>query len=317
MGWICSTQPGLPLPNKHGPVNRMWTWFQRKAVGTPSTSAIVQNVPEFVFRVKASVLTDTGMREANEDAVCVQTHPDPRLRTVRMVGLADGMGGHSAGEVASRLCLDACCEILRKGSARHLELTLLEALHGSNQAVWQAAKADASLNGMGTTLCLLAFQDDRCWFAWVGDSRVYRLRDGVLQQLTHDDTVVNALVAQGVLNPDEAECHPESHVLSQALGTSPELARPHVGGPETLQHDDLFLLTSDGVHDVLKTEQIADLLGPDIHASGQRLISQAKLAGSQDNLSAVVVHVQRQLSEPLNNHDPSKKVTTVEAEPCE
>jgi PPM family protein phosphatase len=300
-------------------MTRMWDWFRRKAVEPTASYTTERDGPDFVFQVKASVLSDTGMRASNEDAVCVQTHPDTRLRSVRMVGLADGMGGHSAGEVASRLCLDTCCEVLQSANTVDLDLEaqLQKALHSANLAVWQAAQADASLNGMGTTLCLLAFHDHICQFAWVGDSRIYRLRNGVLQQLTHDDTVVNALLAQGVLSPDEAKSHPDSHVLSQALGTSAELAQPHVGEAAAVEHGDIYLLTSDGVHDVLSLDQLAQLLGPDIHSSGQRLVNQAKLTGSQDNLSAVVVHVQRQPSEFLKQLDPRGKITTVETQPCE
>jgi protein phosphatase len=292
----------------------MWAWFQRKT-GAPLVAA-PSVTPGPAFQVKASVLSDTGVRAANEDTVCVQTHPDTRLRSVRLVGLADGMGGHAAGEVASRLCLDTCCTALAAIAHHDLGPQLLDALHSANRAVWQAAQADAALAGMGTTLCLLAFQDDFFQFAWIGDSRVYRLRDGVLQQLTQDDTVVNTLLEQGLLSPEEAADHPESHVLSQALGTSSALARPHLSAAEKLQHDDLFLLTSDGVHDVLSVDQLTQLLGSDIHASCQRLIEQAKLAGSQDNLSAVVVHVQRKASESLYGQSPSGKATTVETQPC-
>lgn len=291
----------------------MWSWFQRK---TPiSGSPTAQDDPGFFYQIKASVLSDRGIREANEDAVCVLTHPDVRLRSVRMVGLADGMGGHAAGEVASRTCLQACTARLQSADECDLGVQVLSALHEANQAVWQAAQEQPELCGMGTTLCLLAFDGGHCRYGWVGDSRIYRLRDGTLQLLTHDDTVVNALLAQGVLTPDEAMHHPERHVLSQALGTSPELATPHLGEPLALRHDDVFLLSSDGVHDVLEYEQIARLLGNDIHASGQRLVEQAKQAGSQDNLSAVVVHVQR-LAIPTLDERPPGKATTVEAQPC-
>lgn len=291
----------------------MWSWFQRKTPINAQPTAPTD--PGFFYQIKASVLSDRGIREVNEDAVCVLTHPDARLRSVRMVGLADGMGGHAAGEVASRTCLQACTERLQTIDGPGLGAQLSAALHGANQAVWQAAQVQPEFGGMGTTLCLLAFDGDHCRFGWVGDSRIYRLRDGTLQLLTHDDTVVNALLAQGVLRPEEALRHPERHVLSQALGTAPELAAPHLSEPLALRHDDVFLLSSDGVHDVLEHEQIAQLMGNDIHACGQRLIEQAKLAGSQDNLSAVVVHVQR-MAVPAPDQLPSGKATTVEAQPC-
>lgn len=278
----------------------MWGWFQRKASAPATVVSNPSAAPDFFFQVKASALSDQGVREANEDTVCVLPHPDPRLRSVRMVGLADGMGGHAAGEVASRTCLQACADQLKTLDDRGLGAQLLDALNIANQAVWQTAQGKPSLTGMGTTLCLLAFEGNAYQFGWIGDSRIYRLRGGMLQQLTHDDTVVNALLAQGLLNPEGALKHPERHVLSQALGTSPELACPHLSEPEALRHDDVFLLTSDGVHGVLEHQQIAQLLGADIHASAQRIIDNAKRAGSQDNLSAVVVHVQRKAIQTLS-----------------
>lgn len=291
----------------------MWSWFQRKTpVRVPPAAAAP---PGFWFQIKASVVSDRGIREANEDAVCVLTHPDPRLRSVRMVGLADGMGGHAAGEVASRTCLQTCSARLQTVGECDVGAQMLEALHGANRAVWDAAQVQPEFCGMGTTVCLLAFDGDHCRFGWVGDSRIYRLRDGELQLLTHDDTVVNALLAQGVLSPEEALHHPERHVLSQALGTSPELLNPHLSEPQALRHGDIFLLSSDGVHDVLEHAQIAQLLGSDIHASGLRLVEQSMLAGSQDNLSAVVVHVQRTAVSALDKR-PTGRATTVETQPC-
>lgn len=263
-------------------------------------------------------MSERGVRESNEDAVCVLTHPDARLRSVRMVGLADGMGGHAAGEVASRTCLETCTERLQQASAQGLGPQLLDTLQKANQQVWQQALTQPELRGMGTTLCLLAFEEGGLYqFAWVGDSRIYRLRRGEFRQLTEDDTVVNALLRQGVLSAEDALRHPERHVLAQALGTTPELDRPHLGEAGALEDGDIFLLTSDGVHDVLTHEQLAALLGPDIHSCGQRIVEQAKQADSQDNLSAVVVHVQRKVLADMDPHPQPGKVTTVEGQTCE
>ncbi len=300
----------------------MWSWFQRKepvaaeAAETrqEATSDTPAAEPGFFFQTKASVLTDTGIREHNEDAVCILTHPDARLRSVKMVGLADGMGGHAAGEVASRECLLACQNSVGQALDAPLHEQLHQAVVYANQQVWQQAQAQPELEGMGTTLCLLAFDGGDYQCAWVGDSRIYRLRGGELLQLTQDDTVVNLLLQHGVISAEEALRHPEKHVLSQALGTAPQVDHIHLGEPAALQHDDLFLLVSDGVHDVLTHDELARLLGSDIHASGQRIVEEAKLAGSQDNLSAVLVHVQL---EPVQALDRAPgKVTTLEVPAC-
>lgn len=293
----------------------MWGWFQKK-----STKASVDDLSggpeEHFFQVKASVLSDRGVREANEDSVCVLTHPQAHLRSVRMVGLADGMGGHAAGEIASRTCLQACTEHLEQSTQSLSDGLLTQALQEANRRVWFQSHERSEYTGMGTTLCLLAFEGDHYRYAWVGDSRIYRLRDGTLMPLTRDDTVVNALLDQGVLSAEEALRHPERHVLCQALGTAPELEKPHVSEAEPLQDGDLFLLTSDGVHDALPVTTIATLLGSDIHACAQRLIEQAKQAGSQDNLSAVVVQVQRKALAEAERHLQPGKATTLETQPC-
>lgn len=294
----------------------MWGWFQRRA--SAAGPVLKASEPQHFFQIKASVLSERGVRDSNEDAVCVLTHPDARLRSVRMVGLADGMGGHAAGEVASRTCLQTCTEHLQEGTEQGLGPQLLATLHEANRQVWLQAKTQPELNGMGTTLCLLAFEAGGHYqFAWVGDSRIYRLRHGALLQLTEDDTVVNALLRQGVLSAEDALRHPERHVLAQAIGTAPELDRPHLGQPGALEDGDIFLLASDGVHDVLTHEQLAALLGPDIHGSGQRIVEHAKQADSQDNLSVVVVHVQRKALADMDPHPQPGKVTTVEAQTCE
>lgn len=248
----------------------------------------------------SAAITDVGLvRNNNEDNVRVLQDPDIG---VSLALLADGMGGHASGEVASDMALEAVIEGFRqKNPHQTLSSVLVETFSQANSCVWQHAQTYPETAGMGTTLCALAF--DRRFgvhLSWVGDSRIYLLHDGSLQQLTRDDTLVNHMLEQGLLTPEQAQNHPDAHVLSQALGTHDALRQVNslkIEGP--IEVGDVFLLTSDGVHDVLPPESMCRLLsGDDPYSSAQSLIDAAKAAGSTDNLSVVVV----QVATPKNRH---------------
>lgn len=240
----------------------------------------------------SAALTDVGLvRSNNEDNV--RLLPDAG-RGVAMALLADGMGGHASGEVASAMALES---MMAQYTARDPDQALPDFLHDAivqaNRAVWQHAQAHPEMTGMGTTLCALVFDPQGVYVGWVGDSRIYHWRDAVLQPLTRDDTLVSRLLAEGLLTQAQAEAHPDGHVLSQALGTHEALQEVHVQRLDrAVEVGDVFVLTSDGVHDVLAPDTLAALLaGDDVHRVAQSLIHAAKEAASTDNLSAVVVRV--------------------------
>lgn len=259
---------------------------EQQSCVAPGTSASANHWLE------CASLTDVGtVRSNNEDNVKLMPDPSTGLA---LALLADGMGGHASGELASALALET---IISRYADRKASTPLVsvvrEAIEAANVAVFQHAQVHPECTGMGTTVCVLAFGREAACLGWVGDSRIYLVQADQLQQLTTDDTMVNRLVAEGVLTEEQAENHPDAHVLSQALGTHDSLQHVHAISIALPQIGDTFLLTSDGVHDVLDEKQIiAIVTANDVHHGVAELIRAAKEAGSSDNLSAILVRAE-------------------------
>jgi serine/threonine protein phosphatase PrpC len=231
--------------------------------------------------------TDLGhYREGNEDAHYCGTS---------LYAVADGLGGHRAGEVASATAIEVIAGFDRPpppypDEARHV---LAEAVAAANRAVIAKATSDPDYSGMATTLTVALLHQDQLSIAHVGDSRAYLLRDGEpLRQLTEDHTVVAQLVRQQRLSPEEAEVHPFRSVLVTAVGLEPE---PQVDllRPLDLQPGDQVLLCSDGLTEPVPDEIIADLLVADDAGDAvcQALIDTANEAGGPDNITVVLLRV--------------------------
>ncbi|MGH8919117.1 MAG: Stp1/IreP family PP2C-type Ser/Thr phosphatase, partial [Actinomycetes bacterium] len=205
-----------------------------------------------------------------------------------LYAVADGMGGHAAGEVASETAVQAL-ESAWKGSSPPTPEALAEAARAANRAVWEKAQADADLRGMGTTLVAVALVDEQLAVINVGDSRAYRLRQGELSQLTSDHSLVAELVAEGQIHSDEAEFHPQRHVLTRALGVD-----ANVGVDlQTLDVEtgDRVLLCSDGLCREVSDDQIAAILRrlADPTEAAKEMVNEAKASGGNDNITVVVV----------------------------
>jgi serine/threonine protein phosphatase PrpC len=229
-------------------------------------------------RIEAGVATHVGqVRAGNEDAYLLE----PPLYAV-----ADGMGGHRGGEVASQLALTTIAESFRKDEA-----PFADQVQAANRAVFERSGADRSVAGMGTTLTAAVIRGDLAHLVHVGDSRAYLLRAGSLRQLTDDHTLVNRMVKAGEITPAEAEVHPHRNVLVRALGTEPDvpLDEQDVG----LLEGDRLLLCSDGLTGMLTEEQIQAILestrAP--QEAADRLVIAANRAGGVDNITVVVLDV--------------------------
>jgi serine/threonine protein phosphatase PrpC len=224
--------------------------------------------------------THTGrVRSNNEDAVYPPTSGAGDDTSLFIV--ADGMGGHVAGEIASRIAVDTAVDIVGGPGQRVI---------GANHALLLEVAERPELAGMGTTMTLLEIIDDVARIAHVGDSRAYLLRNGELRQLTEDHTVAAEYVAAGRLTPEEAMTHPQRNMITRALGLTQDLVVDEVEEP--VQPGDRFLLCSDGVNGMLTDNQIAEQLRagtPEEAAWG--LIEAANAAGGNDNISAVVVDI--------------------------
>lgn len=235
-------------------------------------------------------LTDRGRRRArNEDAFLFRP-------AARICAVADGMGGHAAGNVASRIAIDVLAAAFERApSARIRPATLSRRLLGvfdaANHAILEHAAVNRECAGMGTTLTAIAPLGNaaQCVIAHIGDSRAYRLRDGSLTQLTRDHTWVQQQVDAGMLTPVQARHHPLASVLSRVLGTSA------VGPADTLvvdaAPDDIFLLCSDGLTTMLDDAElraIVDVDGP-LETRARNLIDAANQSGGVDNITVLLL----------------------------
>lgn len=231
-----------------------------------------------------AAVTDTGrVRPHNEDYVALV--PERRAAL-----LGDGMGGHAAGEVASRTAVMAATEFLARDGTRRMRLTehVQEACRIAHEAVLAAVRADRRLAGMGTTLVVIQFRGQRFSAAHLGDSRLYRFRKHRLMRLTRDHSAAEDLVQAGILDRASARRSAQRHVLTRAAGMDPARADVCV---HRWQTNDLYLLCSDGLTDVIDDPEIATLLenAHDLMATLRMLITTANDRGGPDNISAILI----------------------------
>ncbi len=236
-------------------------------------------------QLNAGAATDVGrVRQMNEDRFLVDE---------RIFAVADGVGGHQAGEVASQTSVETLLREFNEGE--HTVEGLVAAAEAANQAVWQLAQGSREKRGMGTTLTALALiqtdGDEELALINVGDSRAYLLQNGEMIQLTEDHSLVEELVRDGKLTPAEAQVHPQRSIITRALGMEPVIQvdsweiTPYAGNR--------FLLCSDGLTNELSDERIASTLRQlaDPQEAAHDLVRQARAAGGSDNITVVVVDV--------------------------
>lgn len=253
-------------------------------------SGSIQNGRGYTSRVPQEIeahgVTDAGPRPTNEDACLVDVGTG-------LFVVADGMGGHNAGEVASALAVSTIAGAVA-GSAVREASTLEDAVRRANGRILEAASTNVDYTGMGTTVSAVLVEEGHASLVNVGDSRVYLLRDGRLEQLTRDDSWVRQLLDDGAaLSADDIQRHPMRHVLTEVVGVRPDLL------PKVAVHDiksgDVLLLASDGLHGVLSADDLQVGLQaqatPD--AIAERLVRQAVAGGATDNVTALVVRVRR------------------------
>ena len=259
------------------------------------------------MEIKFFAATDVGrQREHNEDNYLV----DPKLQ---LFVVADGMGGHAAGEVASQIAVHELCRAVREGAdsiaryhsgqltgateineARQTILTLLErSVQKASAAIFRDGQADAAKRGMGTTTSALLIAGDRGFIAHVGDSRIYLVRQGQVHQITEDHSLVNELVKRGKLKRDEIDSSPYAkykNAVTRAVGANESV------DADTLDFEvlpgDQFVLCSDGLHFYLRDHDLTEILATaDVAEAPRRLVALANAGGGHDNITAVVIRV--------------------------
>ncbi len=232
------------------------------------------------MKLVVGAATDVGrVREGNEDGYLVDD-------AIGLVAVADGMGGHVGGEIASATALEALRAAVRTGRP------LRDAVHDANDAVIAKSLSDTSLTGMGTTLTAGTLTAGNTMIlAHVGDSRGYLLRDGVLRRITTDHSHVQELVDDGQLTDDEAAVHPMRNIVTRSVGLNTDVEVDVY--PLELEVDDRVVLCSDGLTDMIHEDAIAAELRrePDPVVAAQKLVDSANAAGGVDNITVVVVAV--------------------------
>jgi PPM family protein phosphatase len=242
--------------------------------------------------IEIGTATDVGrVREGNEDALTVVELDGGRTGQV-VVAVADGMGGHNAGEVASALAVDALRRsVLSAASSASADDLLTEAVALGNQSIWDAAAQDAAKDGMGTTLvCALVDQEGQVVIANVGDSRAYAFLNGETHLVTADHTWVNEQVLAGMMNQREARSSPFRNLLTRTLGNAPRVDVDIFSGLQ-LEPGDGLVLVSDGVTGYLDESDFSAILS-EIHsadAAAKRLVQEAVDRGGADNATAIVL----------------------------
>ena len=237
--------------------------------------------------MKVFSLTDVGRkREINQDSVFASDKPIGNIPNLFVV--ADGMGGHKAGDFASQYAVEVLEERIRGSEEMGPEAIITDAVKEVNRSIIEAAASDVSLNGMGTTLVVATIIEHTLYFANVGDSRLYLIRDEI-QQLSRDHSVVQEMVRLGGINPEEAKYHPDKNVITRAIGAKEDVEVDFF--QHRLQKGDTVLMCSDGLTDMLDDDEIFRIVksGRDIVETAKELVEKANENGGKDNIGIVLV----------------------------
>ena len=252
-------------------------FFVHRSPEQPKSKA-EENLPAGIL---SAFRTDVGkVRANNQDAPIVS-------EKLRLYGVADGMGGHKGGEVASTSARD---DLLRELEGKTPSVAALSgAIEEVNRQIYHQQEHDDALTGMGTTLSVLWMSDNFVYIGHVGDSRVYLLRDGEFKQMTLDNSLVEQLVREGVLTEEEAQNHPMRNIITRAIGTDESVEVDVV--VEERRKGDLWLACSDGLHGLVDDRQMRDALRQYAPEKAADVLLKAALdAGGRDNVTLVIVH---------------------------
>ncbi|MGA2134540.1 MAG: PP2C family serine/threonine-protein phosphatase [Bryobacteraceae bacterium] len=255
-------------------------WFTSHAAAAPAAPT---------FELYFAFASDPGChRTANEDSVCcLQPRETPKGL---LAAVADGMGGHVAGAEASSMAIRILSEKYFADSAPP-QAALTRAFHAANAAIYKQSR-DPGRRGMGTTCTALAILGGQAYCAHVGDSRLYLVRDGEIHQLTEDHSKAMELARQGVITPEEARRHPERNIIFRAFGRDPDLAVAAWTDPLALRAGDCFVLSSDGLHDLVSDAAIREaVVRCNPRQACDDLVGQARAAGGFDNITVIVGQV--------------------------
>ncbi|MGA8221565.1 MAG: Stp1/IreP family PP2C-type Ser/Thr phosphatase [Candidatus Acidiferrales bacterium] len=238
-------------------------------------------------------LSDVGCeRTENEDNFCYAEpeQDDELLKRGRLVVVADGMGGHEGGQVASSLAVDAVRDFFLNGSISDPADSLVASYQAAHQAIHQCAHDHPELTGMGTTCTSAVLRDGQLIYGHVGDSRLYLMRKDAITRLTHDHSYVQQMVDKGLISAEEAKTHPSRNILTSALGSDSPVEAEFAEAPISLQQGDILLLCTDGLHGLVSDEEMLALAkrNPPREAC-KELVEMAKARGGFDNITVQIL----------------------------
>lgn len=245
--------------------------------------------------LSASIQTDAGcVRKANEDSgrYVRPNDAETQSRKGTLTIVADGMGGHSSGEVASQMAVELISRNYYSDNERDAPGALRKSVESANTEIFITSMANRKFFGMGTTIIALVLLNDRAFAAHVGDSRLYRLRERKLELLTVDHSQVMEMVKQGIISLEEARNHDDKNVILRAVGTQP-VVEVEMSDVFAVKPNDQFLLCSDGLCDMLEDEEIRRIWldAKDVAAACEQMIEEAKRRGGNDNITVGIVRV--------------------------
>ena len=234
--------------------------------------------------------TDIGMeRKNNEDSYYISEDDSE----IKLYIIADGMGGYNGGEVASRIAIEAIKEYIFEKFEENKYLRdniidmMYKAVEYSNKVVYKQSITNKDLEGMGTTLDVCLIYNSKAYIAHVGDSRVYRIRNENIRKITKDHSYVQSLIEDGKITKEEAYHHPKKNMLTKAIGCEKEVeADVYV---KTFLKDDILIMTTDGLTNMLRDNEILEIVNKDIEKATKKLISKANEKGGLDNITVIII----------------------------
>jgi serine/threonine protein phosphatase PrpC len=243
-----------------------------------------------VDSLKFAAGTDKGLlREINEDSCMII--PGCSSSPYAFI-IADGMGGHNCGEIASRMAVDSVSEFIRQNSGRlnssNMQQELRAAVEQANSAVYKKSMESDEFSGMGTTLTMAVIDGNTLTAAHVGDSRLYLIRGGEIRQLTQDHSYIGELLRNGTLTREEAENHPRRNIITRAVGCTPEILVDIIS--QEIEEYDIFVLCTDGLTNKICEDEISGIVRDnEPEEACLRLIEAAIRQGGDDNITVIVI----------------------------
>ncbi len=241
--------------------------------------------------IKTFSITDIGKkRKMNQDYVYTSEMPVGPLPNLFLV--ADGMGGHKAGDYASKCAIETIVETVESSSDTEAVPVLEKAIRRANEVVRRRSKEDEALNGMGTTVVAATLEGDTMYVANVGDSRLYVVSPREIRQITRDHSLVEEMVRMGGLKREQARSHPDKNIITRAIGAEDEIEVDFF--QVQLKHGDIVLMCSDGLTNMIEDEEIRMILHGqrDLVEKAESLVNAANNNGGKDNIAVVLIQPQ-------------------------